>query len=51
MPTVIGSSQPIQKAEKKSFNKRQEKKQQKREFFVDSKSEETAKEPKEITEE
>ena len=50
MSTVIGSSQPIQKVEKKSFNKRQEKKQ-KREFFVDSKSEETAKEPKEITEE
>lgn len=50
MPTVIGSSQPIQKAEKKAFNKRQEKKQ-KREFFVDSKSEETAKESKEFTEE
>lgn len=50
MPTVLGSSQPIQKVEKKSFNNRQEKKQ-KREFFVDSKSEETTKEPKEITEE
>lgn len=45
MPTVIGSSQPVQKAEKKPF-KRQEKdkKQQKREFFIDAKSEETAKE-------
>ncbi len=50
MSTVIGSSQPIQKAEKKPFGKRQEKKQ-KREFFVDSKSEETAKETTETTEE
>lgn len=50
MSTVIGSSQPVQKVEKKPFNKRQEKKQ-KREFFVDSKSEETTKESKEITEE
>ena len=43
MPTVIGSSQPVQKAEKKPFVKRQGMdKKQKRDFFVEERNEEGA---------
>lgn len=48
MPTVIGSSSPVQKPEKKVFGNKQNKK--KRDFFVDT-TEEKASESKEETKE